>query len=153
MKLETYFQIAELNREQEEVRKFINNLQPILTAIAPTDSLDDLNNLAALMDSAPNNQKSAQKPPSPGPLRKKSNHRKMSGSSLLPEKEVEKKVREVMEDMLGEQASAISEVSEKLVQMEGLIYDLRTGSQCGFSQCGFLGLYPECGVIIIIIVS
>ena len=32
-----------------------------------------------------------------------------------------------MEDMLGEQASAISEVSEKLVQMEGLIYDLRTG--------------------------
>ena len=86
------------------------------------------------MDSAPTNQKSAQKPPSPGPLRKKSNHRKMSGSSLLPEKEVEKKVREVMEDMLGEQASAISEVSEKLVQMEGLIYDLRTGSQCDFSR-------------------
>ena len=42
-------------------------------------------------------------------------------------KEVEKKVREVMEDMLGEQASAISDVSEKLVQMEGLIYDLRIG--------------------------
>ena len=79
------------------------------------------------MDSAPTNQMSAQKPPSPGPLRKKSNHRKMSGSSLLPEKEVEKKVREVMEDMLGEQASAISDVSEKLVQMEGLIYDLRIG--------------------------
>ena len=32
-----------------------------------------------------------------------------------------------MEDMLGEQASAISDVSEKLVQMEGLIYDLRIG--------------------------
>ena len=33
-----------------------------------------------------------------------------------------------MEEMLSEQTAAISEVSEKLVQMEGLIYDLRIGS-------------------------
>ena len=46
---------------------------------------------------------------------------------ITTEKDVEKKVKEVMEDMLGEQAAAISDVSEKLVQMEGLIYDLRTG--------------------------
>ena len=39
-----------------------------------------------------------------------------------------------MEDMLGEQASAISDVSEKLVQMEGLIYDLRIGCHMIFAK-------------------
>lgn len=126
---DTQKQIEELNNEQDEVRQFINKLQPILAAIAPADTLDDLNNLAALIDSVPSqtnhgpNQTKA--PPSHVNLRKQSIQRRASGSSLLHEKDIEKKVREVMDEMLGEQASAISDVNEKLVQMEGLIYDLR----------------------------
>ena len=112
-----------MDRNQKGIRDFIQNLQPILTSLAPSESAEDIARITklALTESMRSlvpsklNLTAGNKDGSNG----------SGGGINVSEEEFEKKVTDILTPILEAKDKALDEANDKIEQMEGLLYDVR----------------------------